>query len=153
MIDQVTGEYVGPFVRTPYNYDMEAASLESGLACPEPTLAQQQFKEECDINTIVKNFGLTGQLPENVRMPVSGDFTDAVTDYQSALNMVIEADAAFMKLPADVRAEFQNDPQKLLLFLEDDKNRERAVKLGLLVPPSVPAEPIAVRVIPEPAAK
>ena len=41
-----------PFLRTPYNYDTVAASNESGLGCEDPTLTQQQFAEESDINTI-----------------------------------------------------------------------------------------------------
>lgn len=56
----------GPFLRTPYNYDMNAAGDESGLRCEDATRAQQQFKEESDINTIVARFGLTGEMPDNL---------------------------------------------------------------------------------------
>ena len=53
------------FLRTPYNYDLDAASNESGLACEEPSLAQQHYKDECDINTILQKFNITGLLPES----------------------------------------------------------------------------------------
>lgn len=101
---------------------------------PEEGLAQQQFAEEVDINTIVKRFGLTGQLPENLRMPVSGDFTN-ITDFQSAMNLVVQAKEEFERVPAEVRARFANDPGELMAFLEDEKNREEAVKLGLVSAP------------------
>lgn len=147
--DPSTGEVV--FLRTPYNYDRNAASDASGLLCADPTRTQQHFRDEVDINTIVERFGLTGELPSDVRVPVNGDFTEAVTDYQTALNLVIQADDAFMQLPAAVRERFANDPGRLVEFVSDDANREEARKLGLLVPEKAPPEPMAVRVVPEPA--
>lgn len=120
------------FLRTPYNYDTMEASDECGLSCPEPTLAQQSAKEECDINTIVRRFGLTGELPSGVRAPQYGDFTEA-TDYHTAMNAVISANNAFMQLPADVRARFNNDAGAFVDFCSDDKNRAEAKALGLIV--------------------
>lgn len=100
---------------------------------------QQEFREECDINEIVRRFGLTGQLPEVVNIPVSGDFT-GISDFQSAQNAVIKARDDFMALPAALRARFQNDPQQLLEFMAHDENRAEAEKLGL-----VNAKPAPVR--------
>lgn len=127
-------DFVPVFVRSPNNYDMKAASDESGLFCPEPTKTQQQFAEDADINVIVRRFGLTGELPDDYRAPQSGDFT-GVTDYHSALNAVREADAAFMEVPAEIRARFDNDPAKLIKFVENAKNREEAIELGLVPKP------------------
>lgn len=113
-------------------YDSDAVSVETGLVCdPKDDYAQQQFKDECDINEIVRRFGLTGQMPEDVRVPVSGDFTD-VMDYESAMLAVRKADEAFMELPAEVRARFHNDPQELMVFVEDGRNLPEAEKLGLI---------------------
>lgn len=120
-----------PFLRTPYNYDTIAASNESGLACEEPTLAQQQFKDECDINNILRQFNVTGLLPQAPLSPRYGDFT-GITDYHSALNAVIAAEDGFMALPADLRARFQNDPEQLIEFLDQPENYDEAVKLGLV---------------------
>lgn len=134
MIDPVTGE-IGVFLRAPHNYDTNAASDETALLCPPGEgMTQQQFKEEADINTIVARFGLTGTLPEVVRVPKSGDFT-GVVDYHSALNAVRQADEAFMELPGEMRARFRNDPQELLMFLSDEKNKEEAMKIGLIPKP------------------
>lgn len=133
-------------VRVPFRYDADAASLESGLSCPEPTRAQQQFKDEVDINTIARNFGMTGRLPENVRMPTYGDFEDVV-DFRTALNAARRAAHSFMQMPAEVRARFSNDPQQFLAFCSDEANRAEAAKLGLVVslpvPASVPPPPEA----------
>lgn len=131
-----------PFVRHPYNYDQAAASVNSGLMCTTPTRAQQQFKDECDINTIAARFGLTGQMPLVVNLPQYGDFT-SVTDYQTALNSVLAAQASFMALPPNIRERFANDPQNLLLFVSDDANIPEARELGLLPPEPIPATPVA----------
>ena len=123
-----------PFLRTPYNYDTIAASNESGLACEEPTLAQQQFRDECDINNILRQFNITGQLPDTPLSPRYGDFS-GIGDYHSALNAVIAAEDQFMALPANLRARFGNDPAQLIDFLGDENNRSEAEKLGLLEVP------------------
>lgn len=125
-------------VRVPYRYDTEAASRASALDGFEPTRTQQQFADEVDINTIAKNFGITGRLPENVRMPSFGDFSD-VSDYQTALNAARRAQHSFMQMPAEVRARFLNDPQKFVEFCSNPGNRDEAIKLGLVPSPPVPS--------------
>ena len=119
------------FLRTPYNYDRDAATNESGLACEEPSLAQQHFKEECDINTILQKFNITGLLPEAPLSPRYGDFS-GIGDYHTALNKVIAAQEEFEALPAQIRARFDNDPANLIEFLDDEKNRLEAEELGLV---------------------
>ena len=123
-----------PFLRTPYNYDRDAASNESGLACEEPSLTQQHFKDETDINNILRQFNVTGLLPEAPLSPHYGDFT-GIVDYHSALNAVIAAEDDFMALPAQLRARFENDPAQLIDFLDDENNRSEAEQLGLLEVP------------------
>lgn len=126
-------------IRVPFKYDADAVSLANALCTPEPTRTQQQYKDEVDINTIAKNFGLTGRLPENVRMPTYGDFSD-VDDYQSAINAARWAEHSFMQMPANVRERFQNDPQAFLAFCSDAANRDEAIKLGLVAAPPVSAQ-------------
>ena len=123
-----------PFLRTPYNYDVDLVSDETGLACPDPSLAQQNFKDESDINFIVRQFGLTGELPRQTISPQYGDFT-GVLDYHSAVNAVLAAQDEFMDLPAQMRARFDNDPAKLIDFLGNEENRDEAIKLGLIDKP------------------
>jgi phage internal scaffolding protein len=120
-----------PFLRTAFNYDRDAASNESGLVCDDESLAIQSAEEESNINTIVRRFGLTGQLPGQVAMPRYGDFTN-IPDFHTAMNLIRQTQDEFMRIPADIRARFENDPQQLMDFLEDDGNRDEAVKLGLV---------------------
>jgi phage internal scaffolding protein len=121
----------GIFLRTPYNYDKDAASNESGLACEEPSLAQQHHKDECDINNILRQFNITGMLPESPLSPRYGDFS-GISDYHTAMNRVIAAQDEFDALPAQIRARFDNDPANLIEFLENSDNRSEAEQLGLI---------------------
>lgn len=119
------------FIRSAYNYDMDVASVESGLRCEDASLTKQSFASEVDINTIVDRFGLSGELPVGVRMPVYGDFT-GVSDFHSAVNAVAKANEAFDAMPAKVRARFKNDPAEFLEFVADANNIVEARKLGLV---------------------
>jgi len=135
------------FLRSAYNFDRDAVSLETGLSCCDESRAIQSAKDESDINTIVRRFGLTGELPNDLAMPQSGDFTE-VPDFHSAMNLVRAAQEEFMRVPAEVRARFMNDPQRLMSFLEDDTNRDEARKLGFLKAPDVDPAPMRVQVVP-----
>lgn len=117
----------------------------TGLYCPEPTLAQQQFADDSNPNVIMEKFAKTGNielLTGAGKAPSYGDFTEA-TDYHSALNVVIAAQDAFMSLDAKLRARFDNDPGVFLDFVENPENYDELVKLGLAVGKSAtPREPI-----------
>ncbi|WNK15029.1 MAG: internal scaffolding protein [Microvirus sp.] len=118
-------------IRSAFFYDTKKASDETGLLCKDKSKAIQSQKEEADINTIVKRFGLTGELPQGIRMPQYGDFLH-VTDYQSALNAVLLAEESFDQLPWELKKRFNNDPEEFVNFCVDGKNYEEAVKLGLV---------------------
>lgn len=130
-----------PFVRNPYNYDMDKVSDQTGLKCEDKSLAQQHMKDECDINVIVERFGVTGQLPVRAIEPSYGDFS-GVTDYHTALSKIKAAEAEFMALPAKLRAKFDHDPNALLNFLENEANRDEAIELGL-----IDGEPVAQPIV------
>jgi len=121
-----------PRVRTMFNYDMGLVSEATGLKCEDKSMAQQNFAEECDINTIVARFGLTGSLPTNVAAPTYGDFT-GVSDYQSALAVISAADDSFYSMPAEIRSRFNNNPAKFVDFCSDVSNLEEMKSMGLVV--------------------
>lgn len=125
------------FLRDGFNYDAFQVSKETGLDCSvEPSLAKQSFAEECDINTIVKRFGLTGEYPQGLRAPTYGDFT-GIFDFRSAMSAVVEAQQAFDEMPAEVRARFGNDPAAFVDFCSNGENRAEAEKMGLVLPKPV----------------
>lgn len=135
------------FIRTAFNYDVDAASDESGLKCEDVSRTHQSFAEECDINTIVRRFNLTGALPDNVRVPQYADFEESF-DFHSAMNAIAMANESFDAMPAEVRARFHNDPGEFVDFCSIPDNIEEMRKLGLAVPkpdpiPDAPVKELA----------
>lgn len=122
------------FFRTPYNFDTDQSSLETGLKCEDLSLAQQSFRDETDINNILERFNITGELPGGQTQPQYGDFLESPVDYKQALDVVKGAQSAFNALPAALRARFDNDATKFVDFASNEANRDEAYKLGLLDP-------------------
>ena len=93
----------------------------------------QSAAYDADINTIMKRFGITGEAPAPAhnRPGEFGDFSAAL-DFHTAMNRVTEAQQAFARLPAALRARFQNDPGQFLDYVNNSDNIEEAVDLGIL---------------------
>lgn len=97
----------------------------------EGAKAQQQFKDECDMNRIVRN-AQRGIPPKYLAQGVAqyGDFAD-VPDLASAFDLVANAHAAFERLPALLRHELGNDPTRIGQLTKDQIER---YKLGKEAP-------------------
>ena len=106
--------------------------VDVGVTCETPSRTQQSFKDECDINNIVKRYRETGVITHLASSEAFYDDVSNVPDYQTALGVVMDAEEKFMQLPATVRKRFDNDPAQMLEFIQDDNNYEEAVSLGLL---------------------
>lgn len=118
-------------VKNPVTYDRDQNSSDSAFIFSRPSRTKQSFRDECDINHILRQFNVIGQLPAASVQPQYGDFS-GITDYQSALNAVIAAQDSFLALPAKIRAKFQNDPALFVEFASDEANKDEMKALGLL---------------------
>lgn len=85
----------------------------------EESRTKQQFREECDINTILTRFRRTGFI-EHVQkgQPRFLDVSD-IGDYRTALDQAHKAEEYFMTLDPDVREAFDNDAGKYLDWITD----------------------------------
>jgi len=97
----------------------------------KPGRTQRAFKDETDVNKIIAKYKKTGQWTHVTNK--TGTYADMteIGDYQAALQTTINAEMAFMKLPSEVRAKFENNPGQLIEFLKDEKNNEEAIRMGL----------------------
>lgn len=100
---------------------------------------QQNFKDECDVNVIMARYLATGVVPGQFGQQEQRFLEASTYDFQDAMFLVAGAASAFEQLPAKLRDRFQNEPSRLLEFLNDDRNRAEAVELGLVVVPPPPA--------------
>lgn len=118
------------------------------------TMTRQEFADECDINQIMARYekaGGTFPLPPNGSEPVYYDFV-GMPDLRQSIDAMIEADEAFMRLPAQVRKEFDNDAVRFVEFAQNRDNLDKLREWGLAEPVPVASAPIQVRVVPEPGA-
>lgn len=107
------------------------------LICEDPSLTHQSFAKDCDIRNIMKQYKRTGLVSHmTTASALYGDFTN-VPDYRESLDVVINAQAAFMELPAEVRSRFSNDPAQFLDFVHNPDNRDEMIKLGMIDVPDV----------------
>jgi phage internal scaffolding protein len=132
--------------KSPYSGSRYRVSLECG-----PGLAQQHFKDECDVNRILSKYQKTGLIDHVNRF--QGDYADlsAVPDFQESLNAVIDAQEAFMTLPSSIRKQFDNDPVAFLDFVHNPDNKDEMIKMGLAkapVPIDEPLAPVVPPVVP-----
>lgn len=115
-----------------------------------PGQTKQSFRDEVDINKIIAGFEKTGMVNQlNAREPFYGDVSH-LGSYQESLHVVMEAEALFMSLSANVRERFGNDPALMIKFLENPENRDEAIRMGLVSAPPEPPKPQEVRVVPDP---
>lgn len=98
---------------------------------PSDSETHQSFADACNINNIIRKYRTTGLVDHVNRY--QGNYTDYSNpvDYQTALNTIIAADEVFMSLPSDIRSRFENDPGKFLNFVDDPKNADALVEMGL----------------------
>lgn len=94
-------------------------------------LTKQCFKDECDVLNIISRHDRTG-LIDHVNNAVAqyGDYSE-VNEYRESLDKVIQANAAFMEIPAHIREMFQNDAGNFFEFATNPKNADKLVELGL----------------------
>ncbi|AXL15232.1 internal scaffolding protein [Microviridae sp.] len=58
-----------------------------------------------------------------------GDFCSA-PDFHTAQTIIAEARSMFATIPAEIRAQFYNDPAQFLEFMQEPKNREKIEAFG-----------------------
>ncbi|WNK15041.1 MAG: internal scaffolding protein [Microvirus sp.] len=129
-----------PFFKTPYNHDTDAESDRTGLACKDPSLTLQSQSEEANINTIVRRFGLTGELPiEHQRQAEYLDLTNEPNDFTDMQINLAQARARFYELPAVRRADYLNNPAKWLEDVNsaiDRGDRDTLRAMGVQIEPA-----------------
>lgn len=140
--------YQGWFLpHAPVDWSGEILDLRTGELVKEPSMTKQSFKEECDINNIIKQYSVTGIWNHINERFQQGTFTDLPDplDFQQSLEIAKQAGEAFASLPSSVRARFENDPGQFLEFMANPANQEEAIRLGLATdtrpPPKAPEPP------------
>jgi len=94
--------------------------------------AKQADKDSADINVIMRRNLAAGVLPQTRQVPIFADISE-IGSLQEAMEMMDGARAVFMKLDADTREAFGNDPRAFVAASQNDAMRPLFEKLGLTI--------------------
>lgn len=105
---------------------------DSGVDFTEPSLAQQHFAEECDVNNIVSRAIQTGDVSVFTASDRAHFYdTTVARDYAEAMALMDDVNDDFNSLPSQVREYFGHDVSNYLAFMSNP-DIDKAVELGLL---------------------
>lgn len=92
--------------------------------------AVQSFKDQCDINKMLKKAQTAGSLSHLMKYPEAtyGEF-DGEFDLLTAKARIQRANDIFADLPSEMRAEFNNDALSFVRFAGDPANNDRLREL------------------------
>lgn len=130
-----------PAWRDQYDEDEDLYVHDLTKSHPEGiSLTEQSHKDDVDLNLMLNRMG----VKDGSRIPADISVTDPryygeVEDYmdlRTALDRTREAQERFNQLPAKIKNRFDNDPAKLWDFVQNPKNDDEAVEMGLLVRPT-----------------
>lgn len=97
-----------------------------------PSKTQAHHAEACDLNRIMRDYGVTRQLPiAAYPAGLYGD-DDMEMSLSDAYQNVRIADEYFSALPSQLRSKFNHSPMALWQWVNDPANADEAVALGLL---------------------
>ena len=95
---------------------------------------QQQFKDECDINNVVRQFAKTGHIHHLNNSEPNYGLADSTT-YHDAMNIVVQAQQEFDAMPSEIRAKFGHSPENFLSFVENPDNAQELYDMGIINTP------------------
>lgn len=96
--------------------------------------AKQEFKDDADINSIMRKFQKTGTIDHSAQYALEYGIATPHTLHE-AMNIVTRAESMFAELPSSLRKKFEHSAAKFLDFVQDEANYEEARELGLQLAP------------------
>ncbi len=96
---------------------------------------KQCHKDECDIEKIMARFDTTGTISHLAKFEgVYADFSDF--DFHKQSTDLAKGESIFADLPAEIRREFGQSPQRFFDYVNDPKNKDKlSTKLPGLAKP------------------
>lgn len=115
-----------------------------------PSLAQQQFAKEADVNVLIERYKKTGSFynplsPSSApRMPQYADLSE-IPDMMGQMALLDGVQRLFQSLPARVREQFGNNPAQFVEWAQNPANFDAGVKLGIFDPSEQSKPPVAAK--------
>ena len=109
------------------------------LSSALPSLAQQQFAKEADVNVLIERYKKTGSFynpltPSSFpRMPQYADISE-IPDMMGQMELLDGVQRLFASLPARVREQFGHSVAEFVAWAQNPANFEAGVKMGIFDP-------------------
>lgn len=103
------------------------------LICKDPSLTQQEFKEECDLAETVRRIKRRGEDLPTIPEEFYRDTTQELS-YAEMRQQVAVANATFSELPSHIREKFNNSTENFLNRLSDEQSHEELRGMGFNMP-------------------
>lgn len=96
----------------------------------EVSRTKQAFKDQCDVNKMLKKAQTTGSMSHLLKYPepIYGEF-DGEFNLLEASKRIKRSEAIFNDLPSEVRREFNHNAIDFVRFAADPKNNSRLAEL------------------------
>lgn len=139
-------------MRSANNYDKQAESLHTSTdpsKWDDPIVAVQD--NSGNVNVIAHQMMATGMIPQHQLVPLTNFELTEIDDYADGLRKIQAANHAFMLLPPEFRATFDNDPykaQQQLAGLTYDEIKEKFNAATKKTPANAPSDTAGERPIP-----
>lgn len=112
----------------------------------EKTMTEQSHKEDVDINQIMAR-AMRGEQSEYMQQN-QGRYGDvSPIQYHQAQIIMADARSLFEGMPAKIRNKFDNNPEKFLKYVQDDKNKSEMIELGMITNPEETKDQITEQTI------
>ena len=107
-----------------------------------PCIVEQHHSDDTLIQNILKRYDKTGVFYHVNQAQATYQDNTEFNEYADMYNKVEAAKANFLKIPAEIRAKFNNDPGQFLEFVNNDQNIEEMYEMGLMPRPLEEPEPV-----------
>lgn len=113
-----------------------------GLTFSRPSKVKPQFKDECDLNLIVKRFLKDGTLPNcGSGRPEIANSLSLPDNFQDLMDANVKVRQSFDLLPQEVRNQFNNDPESWLAALDEQERKRLEEEVKKAQPDDKPPTP------------
>lgn len=107
-----------------------------GFKCETESKVQQQFKDQCSTDAIIRRYNMMGINPfVSTAEPQYLD-TTLVPSFVAAMDSQVRVKDYFDNLPSDVRLQFNNSPEQFSQVVLSGQHDDMLRELGIL-PPAV----------------
>lgn len=104
----------------------------------EESRVQEHFQNSTNVNHIMARYQKTGDASILNRVRTEYGTFDQFQDLSQYTSKLARAEEAFSALPQSIQKQFDWQPSKMLEFIDDPRNFDEAVKIGLFKPKEVP---------------